>query len=68
MTRTKNGSLELTSTTHPDHKLIVRDNLYAIELLAVDRAADQRVRLTFEGKQLDALAVEILRIREERNI
>lgn len=65
MTRTRNGSLEITSTTDVDSRLIVKDLQFAVQFLAVDRATDQRVRITLEGEQLDKLAAEILRIRED---
>lgn len=64
----KTGKLELTSTTNRDATIVISDHQYAVELIATDTRRNHYVVLTLEAEQLDALAAEILRIREEHSI
>lgn len=67
-TRTPGGSLEISDTFDSGRRLYITPNQVTIALLAVDRDTDQRVTVIFGAAELDALAAEILRIREERSI
>lgn len=67
-TRTRSGSLTLADYTGEDHHLTLIPGAASIVFLAVDRATDQRVEICLGAAELDQLAAEILRLRDERGI
>ena len=67
-TRTRNGSLDLADTFDTDKRLIVTGNTATISLQAVDRETHQHVNIALGTVELDYLAAEILRIRDNLGI
>jgi len=67
-TRTSGGALALDDYTMEDRHLILIPGAAGIVFLAVNRSADQRVEIILGAKELDELAAEILRLRDELDI
>lgn len=70
MTSTRNpkGTLTLSDYTGEDHHLILIPGAASVVFLATDRATDQRVEICLGTEELNELAAEILRIRDELDI
>ncbi len=70
--RTRSGGLEIADWLDRDVALTILPALQSgapcIRLLAVDRDTDQRVEIHLSTDELDALAAEVLRLREEGDI
>lgn len=67
-TRTRNGSLVLSDYTGEDHQLTLIPGAASVVFLATDRATDQRVEICLGTDELNELAAEILRIRDDLDI
>lgn len=67
-TRTHTGNLDIADIFNDDKRLIIIAGAGTVHLLAVDRDADQRINIVFDTTELDELAAEILRLRDELDI
>lgn len=68
ITRTNSGNLQIEDTFFSDKKIVIIPAASTIELLILSRSSGSRVYIALGPAELDALAAEILRIREERGI
>ena len=67
-TRTPKGRLTIVDYTGEDNHLTLIPGATSIVFLVVDRAADQRVEICLGADELNELAAEILRLRDELDI
>lgn len=67
-TRARQGHLEIPDTFDRDRSLTIEQGAGTITLLAVDWDMNQCVRVTLGTAELDELAAEILRLRDQLDI
>lgn len=67
-TRTRKNNLRITDTFTTDRTLTITPGAVTITLLTTDRHTDQHAEVVLSATELDELAAEIQRIREERGI
>jgi hypothetical protein len=67
-TRTDVGNLVITDTFNQFHKLVIQPNTVTISLKAVDQERGELAVISLGTAELDALAAEILILRDQLDI
>lgn len=68
MIRTQAGNLRIRDNLDITKHMTISGEAAGIMFTSVNTDTNERVSIYFGGAELDALAAEILRIREERSI